>query len=356
MSVKKKKDSDNKKGKTGRKKLVFSKSWSFLWKYKKVIFSACLSTILSLFIMLYFFSRSYAISMVKNQFDVLEKDLQSIGYDFAYDNVDFYLFSPWQIMRAKNFRIYALDANNFKQINFEELNINVSPLNIEKIKIFTGSKVSLQEGSREYPVVIDDSDITIRIKNGEFKELYAIVKDINVKHLLSVNSILLQLRQDEHSSFAAIFDVKSIVLDDMTGWPLNKKIEHIQALASLYGSFDNDVTLGEAFYDWVDKGGYLAIHKGILNWKPLIMVTNGSVKFNEKAEANVSLNSASLALMETVEALSKNKLISNKGAFVVKLLLNNKAVKQNVSDKYETVISPIRINNEGLFLENIKLR
>lgn len=356
MSVKKKKDSDNQKEETKKEKFVFSKFWSFLCLYKKVIVSACLSAIISLFIMVYFFSRSYAIDMIKNQFDVLEKDLQSIGYDFAYDDVDFYLFSPWQVMRAKNFRIYALDASNFKQINFEELNINVVPLNVEKIKIFTGSKVLLQKGSREYPVVIDDSDITIRMKNGEFKELRAIVKDINMRHLASVNSILLQLKHDENASFSAMVDVKSILLDDMTAWPLNKKIEHIQILSSLQGNFDSDVTMGEAFYDWIDKGGYLAIHKGILNWKPLIMVANGSIRFNEKAEANVSLNSASLALMETIEALSKNKLISNKGAFVVKLLLDNKKVKQNASDKYDTIISPIRINKEGLFLENIKLR
>ena len=82
---------------------------NMLYRYRILLVSCFVSFGFCLWIMTIFFSRSYAIGTLKNQFEELEKNLQSIGYDFAYDNLRFYTFSPWQIMRAKNFRIYSLD-------------------------------------------------------------------------------------------------------------------------------------------------------------------------------------------------------------------------------------------------------
>ena len=137
---------------------------------------------------------------------------------------------------------------------------------------------------------------------------------------------------------------------------MNKQIDHFYLYTSMQGYWDEDILISEAFFDWIDRGGYLDVHKGILNWKPLIMVANGNIHFNEKAEPTISLNTASLALPETIDKLNENGFISNKGTFVVKLLLENKAIQQNPTDKYKTVVSPLKISPEEITLENIKLR
>ena len=94
----------------------------------------------------------------------------------------------------------------------------------------------------------------------------------------------------------------------------------------------------------------------ILNWKPLIMFAQGDVRFNQKTEPTLNLNTASLAMIETIDLLNQNGFISNKGAFVVKILLNNKAVQQNPGDAYKTVVTPLKISKDAVFLENIKLK
>lgn len=328
----------------------------FFDAYKKMLISGLVAFVLTFAVMSALFCRSYAIGVLKNHFEELEKDLQSIGYDYAYDEINFYLFSPWQIMRAKNFRIYSLDDADFKQITFKELNVNVGIWNINKVRIYIGSQLSLQRDKSEKDVVIGDSEVLARVKKGRFKELTVSIEGISIHNLMTINDVYFQLKHQRSPVLSAKLDIKGTHIDDMTGWPLNKQIDHIYLFSSVLGYIDEDMTFGESFYDWIDHGGYIAIHKGILNWKPFIMVANGDVRFNEKDEVSMSLNTASLAMLETLDALSENRLVSRKGAYVVKLLLNNKGIKQNPTDEYETIVSSIKYNKDGWFLENIKLR
>ncbi|MBQ8465610.1 MAG: DUF2125 domain-containing protein [Alphaproteobacteria bacterium] len=330
--------------------MMFLVKWRLSFLFGVVSFVVCLC-----FITAYFY-RTYAIGTLKIQFEELEKNLQSIGYDFAYDDLRFYSFSPWQIMRAKNFRIYSLDEKNFFQWNAEEFNIDVGLWNIQKVGIYLGRNHTLQIGSQEWPVHFDESNIKMRLKKGKFKELLMSFKGITVKNLAFVDSLQTQIKH-QHSPFAFTkTDLKGLTIDDATGWPLNKKVDHFYLYSSLQGSWDSDVSASDAFYEWIDKGGYVQVNKMILNWKPLIMVANGDIHFDENANSTISLNTASLAMLETIDKLDENNFISKKGAFVVKLLLNNKAIQQNPADQYKTVVTPLKISKDAVLLENIKLR
>ena len=338
------------------KKLCASLYGEFWRRYKLAIITGVTSFVICLAFVVSFLSRSYAIGILKNQFEELEKNLQSMGYDYAYDELRFYTFSPWQIMRAKNFRIYSLDETDFWQWNIDEFDINVGIWNFEKVRFYLGHKQSIQIGTEEREIYLSESDIQLRLKYGKIKELLVFLDGLNIKNLVSVDNVQAQIKHQNTPFLYGKFDIKGIHIDDMTGWPMNKQIDHFYLYSSLQGFWDEDVLLSEAFYDWIERGGYLDVHKMILNWKPLIMVGNGDIRFNEKAEPTLSLNTASLALQETVDKLNENGFISNKGTFVVKLLLENKAVLQNPSDKYKTVVSPLKIGPEGISLENIHLR
>ena len=325
-------------------------------RYRVLLISSLVSFAVCLWLMIIFFSRSYAIGTLKDQFEELEKNLQSMGYDFAYDDLHFYSFSPWQIMRAKNFRIYSLDDKDFVQWTIEELNVDVGLFNNKAVDIYLGSQQNIQINRKVWRIFLPGADVKLRVKNDAAKEVNLAIKDIQVENFCTINMLSLHLKHQKMPYLSFSLDVQGVNIDDMTGWPLNKSISHIYLDSYVDGDWDSDSLLSEAFYDWVDKGGKIAVQKAILNWKPLIMVANGNITFNEEAEPVVSLNTASLAMLETLDRLNENKYISNKGAFVVKILLGNKAVQQNVTDKYKTVVTPLKISKDGVVLENIKIR
>ena len=329
---------------------------SICQRYGIVLIAAALSFFVTFGVITAFLSRNYAVGMLKNQFEELEKNLQSIGYDYAYDDLQFYSFSPWQIMRAKNFKIYSLDDKDFWQWTVEDLNIDVGLWDNGSVDVFLGSRQSIQRDKKQWMIYVPKIDTHIRLKNGSFKEFSLSTTDVYIKNLMSLDSLMMQIKHQKAPYITVKADAKGIVIDDITGWPLNKKVDHLYLDMYQQGIWDKDILFSEAFYDWADKGGRLVVQKGILNWKPLIMVANGNIAFNEKADATVSLNTASLGLSETVEKLHDNGFISNKGAFVVKILLNNKEAQQSVSDKYKMVVSPLKFTKDGIFLENIKIK
>jgi len=325
-------------------------------KYWLMLLSGIVSAVICFTCMSAFFCRSYAIGMLKNQFEDLEKVLNSMGYDYAYDDLRFYSFSPWQIMRAKNLRIYALDENDFLQWNVEEFNVDVGLWNYEKIDIFLGSKQAFQYNQKVWNISVDDSEIMVELNNGGFENLTLKAHGIFIKNLMKIENLDFNLKHQKSPYLTADVDVKGVVIDDMTGWPLNKLVDHIYVNAVLNGDWDAGIDVSDALYEWIAMGGSIGVNKLILNWKPLIVVANGDIIFNEKLEPTISLNTASLALSETLDRLNEQGFISNKGTFVAKILLNNKAVQQKDSDKYKMVVSPLKITNDKIWLENIRIR
>ena len=325
-------------------------------KYKMMLIAGLCSAVICLLLIWSFFSRHYAMVALKNHFSDLESFLHSIGYDYAYDDIHFYSFSPWQIMRAKNFRIYALDESDFWQWTAEDLNIDVGLWNNRKVDIYWGEKHKVQRNSVVWSVFIPKSDIELRLKNKDLFDLSLSLNDVQIKNLAEVGRLSINFQRQQTPDWALSADIKGLHLNDMTGWPLNKDVDHIQIKSSLSGLWNHDLPLSDAFYVWAERGGYLKIDKLIVNWKPLITVAQGDVRFNQKSEPTLSLNTASLGMIETLDQLNANGFISNKGAYVVRILLNNKAVQQNSNDQYKTVVSPLKINKDAVFLENIKIR
>lgn len=325
-------------------------------KYWVIIVSGFVSAVLCFSFMVTFFNRNYAIGMIKNQFGELERVLNSLGYDYAYDNVTFYSFSPWQIMRIKNLRIYSLDEDNFVQWSIDDFNVDVGLWKHNKIRVFLGSKQSLQIGKDVWNVYLPDSELDVKVKANNFQKAVLKANDIVIKNLIDIKDLSLAIDKNKMSSFEVELDVKAIHIDDMTGWKLNKDVDHVYIKSSLQDYLNFDMDIAESLYEWSDRGGKLVVEKMILNWKPLIMVANGDVSFNKKFEPKISLNTASFALIETLEKLNTHGFISNKGTFVVKILLNNKAVRQKSSDKYKMVKSPLKITKDKVLLENIRIR
>lgn len=330
--------------------------WRKLIKYRVAVLSGTVAFLIVLGGIFIKLNRNYAVEVLKAQFSVLENSLLSAGYDFAYDNVEFYTLSPWQIMRIKNFRIYSLDAGHFNEWSVAELNINAGILRPNKVVVYLGENQSVTWRQRVWPLTVPDFKIFVDIKRDQLRRIAFKLQNISVENLLTIEQFDFTARSAGFPFMALRADIRGMLFDDILGWPLNKTIDHFYVNAFINGEIDRSAVMGEAVYDWIDRGGSIAVQKMILNWKPLIMVGNGDLTFDENLNASLHLNTASLALSETLDKLNENGYLLNKGVFVAKLLLDKKAVMQDAKDKYKTVVTPVKIDKDGVRVENIRIR
>ncbi len=328
--------------------------WRKLIKYQVALFSGALAFVIVLGGIFIKLNRTYAVEILKSQFSVLENSLLSAGYDFAYDHVEFYTLSPWQIVRIKNFRIYSLDAGHADEWSVAELNINAGLLRPNKVELYLDENQSIKKSQHVWSLNIPDFKINVDIKRDQLRRIAFKLQNISVENLFTIEQFDFTARSAGFPFMALRADVRGVVFDDILGWPLNKTIDHFYVNAFINGEIDRSAVIGEAVYDWIDRGGNIAVQKMILNWKPLIMVGNGDLSFDENLNASLQLNTASLALSEVLDKLNENGYLLNKGVFVAKILLDKKA-KQDTKDKYKTVVTPVKFDKDGLSVENIRI-
>ena len=334
---------------------VLGKFKRYLIKYRIALVAGIISAVLTFSVVAAFLCRNYAIGLIKNQFYVLGTALNSVGLDYAYDDISFYSFSPWQIIRIKNIKFYSVKDNTISW-TIDELNVDVGLWDYENIHIFLSSKQTIQKGKDIWDVFVPVSEISLALKANGLEDVVLKSEDIQVKNLIKIDDLVFKIKNDEKKGISVDLNVKGVVIDDMTGWTLNKEIDHVVVEASLQEVWNEDMAFNDMVYNWLKKGGNIKVNRVILNWKPLISVASGVMQFSEKFEPKVSLNTASIALIETLEKLNDQGFISNKGTFVVKILLENKAKKQRATDKHKMVVSPLKISKDKILLENIRIR
>ena len=197
-------------------------------------------------------------------------------------------------------------------------------------------------------------------KNNEIKDFNLQAADIALDNLAQIGSLKFAMQRgnghkvNEKSPFMeTLLEIKDIHIDNYTAWPMNKHVDHIYLNANIIGEIKEQPIFNEALYNWVENNGFIDIKKLIINWKPLVMVAKGDLFFNELLLPDVNLNTSSMALTDTLVQMNQNGWLDDKGVFVVKILLNNKSFKKNQADKYFTVTTPIKINNQQILIENI---
>ena len=283
------------------------------------------------------------------------------GYDIAYEHLSFSLFSPWQILRIQNFKIYSLDTNNYKEWQFDEVAVSSDIFNTKNIRFHFSKKQTLQVGSRKWDVEIPQclAEMTIA-KQNFIQDFHLQAADIKINNLADISEFRFALQRanghlvNENSPFMeTLLEIKDAHIDDYTAWPMNKHIDHIFLNANIIGEIEEQPIFSESLYSWIENNGFIDIQKLIINWKPLVMVAKGDLFFNEQLEPDITLNTSSMALADTLEEMNQNSWLDDKGVFVVKILLNNKSFKKNQSDQYFTVTTPIKVNNQQILVENI---
>lgn len=334
---------------------------NFFHKFILIIGSGILTFSLSLTFIWLMLERSLAISTIKEEILKIESSLLAIGYDIAYDNLSFSQFSPWQIIRIDNFRIYSLDENNYTQWQCDELAVSTEVFNTKRIRFHFSQNQSLQKGIDKWNVQVPESSVELIIsKQKHIQNVNVQIANLSIEKKANIGSLKFAMQRgngnlvnDKSPFMETHLEIKDIHIDDYTAWPMNKHIEHVYLNANIIGTIEEQEILSESLYKWVEQEGFVDIQKLIINWKPLVMVAKGEMFFNEELSPNISLNTSSMALTDTLETMNQNGWLEDKGVFVAKILLNNKSFKKNQSDKYFTVTTPIKLNKEQILIENI---
>lgn len=334
---------------------------NFLQRFLFIIGAGVLAFALTLTFIWLSLERNQAISVIKEEILKFENSLLAMGYDIAYDNLSFSHISPWQMLRIENLRIYSLDPNHYTQWGCSEFAVSSNIFNTRKIRFHFSQNQTLQVGTHQWNMQVPNSlgELTIS-KSNQIQDATLQAADIAIDQLAEIGSLKFALQRgnghqvnDQSPFMETLFELKDIHIDDYTAWPMNKHIDHIYLNANIIGAINEQNIFSESLYNWIEQEGFIDIKKLIINWKPLVMVAKGDLFFNEHLEPDVTLNTSSMALTDTLEKMNQNGWLEDKGVFVVKILLNNKSFKKNQTDQYFTVTTPIKLNNKQILVENI---
>ncbi len=328
-----------------------------------LLLSAVISGFIALSLLIFWFVRGYTISLLKQEIVKFEKSLSEIGYDFAYDDLQFNQFSPFNILTVKNLKIYSLDGRNYYEWQIPELKMGSALFSSQHLKLSFGSEFMFQKGLDIYQLLTPKLTTNIELDEGGIRDLNISAKDFQISGILSAEYLNISAQKLDSEDdiklnpfFESKINIKNIRLAENVNLPLDKDIFRVYIHANIAGKMQPAETYRESIDEWLHSGGMIDIKRLIVNWNPLLMVARGDVYFNEKLEPNLHLMTSSKAFIETLDLLEKDNLIDRKGAFVVKILLNNKAFKLRKDDQYDTITTPINFNSGEVLIENIPVK
>ena len=88
---------------------------SFLRRYALMLSTGLLTAVIGITGIWISLERAQLIAAIKQELLDIENSLLAAGYDVAYEELGFNHFSPWQVMRIKDLKIYSLDGANYKE-------------------------------------------------------------------------------------------------------------------------------------------------------------------------------------------------------------------------------------------------
>lgn len=317
--------------------------------------SAALVTFLCLWIYL---ARSASISNIKAEILRLQTSLNETGWDIAYDDLSFSPLYPKNVLKVKNFILYAPEKNF--RLTFPSIEIKADLFNPERLNFVYSSEAELSFGDKNYKLHLPQLTTEMMYDEYGLRQLTITAAEINIPQLADISKLQFAVMQMAPANIKTLsplleshLQIENIKFNKSLNLPWSDKIEKIYLNGNIIGKAKLNKSYKESIYEWLSIGGYVDIKKLVLNSKPLALVGRGNLNFNEKLAPNLHLETSSKALLDVLEQMERHKWLENKGVFVSKILLSNKAFKMSKSDEHLTVTTPIDYKDGKLLVENI---
>lgn len=121
---------------------------SFLRRYALMLSTGLLTAVIGITVIWISLERAQLIAAIKQELLDIENSLLAAGYDVAYEELGFNHFSPWQVMRIKDLKIYSLDGANYKEWKCDEFAVSADVFDIRKIRFHFSRNQTIQKELR----------------------------------------------------------------------------------------------------------------------------------------------------------------------------------------------------------------
>ena len=347
------------------KKLPFNINYKILKNNRLGVFSFLFAfTIMFLFINITL-ARNAVIRNIKAQLSQAIQNLNEIGLDISYENLEFNNIFIYPILEAHNFQIYNLQGNALWNVRFPDLTVHSSLFNAQNLKIKFSNYAELRYNAQNYPTTFENTNIQLTLdEKSHLEVLKTDLENINIKNFAKIQSLIWHLNKIETSVKAPVMlpttesslEINNIALNGLLNYPLTSQIRRIFIKANVIGRIDADNSFLLSAENWLQSGGFIEIPSFMISWDPLLMVGRGSVTFNEKFSPQIQLHTSSKAIQELLNDLLKIDFIEKKGTFVANILLGAKSFKLKKEDKHLTVSTPITYSDGKLAIENVTIK
>ena len=299
---------------------------------------------------------------IKKYFSIIQHNLNIAGYDIAYEDMEFNTLYPYPLLTAKNFQIYKRSEKDFISWKIKNIEINSGLFSPQTICFDLSATQLLQIKTSEYTITPQQSNICLDFDiNGLYNFTYS-ANNTNIKNISEIQEIKIGARRIMPKSItntSPFFDIHARInnfkFNGLLKYPLSQTISDIYLNSVIIGSISSNNDFSTSLNQWRENNGYIDIKRLTINWSPLVLVGRGEMHFNKKFSPSIRINSSSKGLLELISQLQENKHIDSKGAFVSKILLENKSFLLQDEDKHSTVITPIDFKDGKISVENITI-
>ncbi len=306
--------------------------------------------------------RRFMLNQIKQFVLILEHNLHTAGYDLAYEDLNFSSLYPYALASAQNFQIYKKDAADFISWKIDQIKINSGFFSPKKITFDFSAPQKLQIKAKEYSIVPGNSAMDLNFDANGLNSIILEAENIYIKDFAEIKDFSFGARKTMPQAIyesSPFFDghlrIHHVKLNGLLDYPLGQDIKNIALDTVLSGVIPYRQDFADSLDQWLKVGGHIDIRRFLINWHPLLLIARGELLFNEKFAPNLRLTASARGLLELLTQLQDKKLIDGKGAFVAKILLENKAFTIDDNDKHLSVVTPIDWRDDTLSVEKITI-
>ncbi len=310
-------------------------------------------------------SRNAAVRNLKAELAQLTAVLNQTGLDIAWDRLEFNNIFFYPLVEAENLRLYNLRGTHLWSYGIQKISARPNLFNARHVNFVISGDMHLQYDSLSRAVQAQTAGWQLEFsKDGQFEELELQFDDTDIKDTAKIKTVIAAVRRLHNvtrgpvllPSLEGHLEISDTTLNGLLDYPLGAEIERIYLKANLMGELPLKDTIILDGEKWLHNGGFIEIPSLNVSWKPLLMVGNGSISFDENFSPVITIQTSSTAFLNLLDDLQKNEFLDRKGVFVANILLNAKAFKLHEDDKYLTVTTPISYRDKTLAIENVTVK
>lgn len=310
-------------------------------------------------------SRTMAIRRIRAELSRTISYLNQLGYDVAYDKIEFNAVFFFPLVDIENLQIYNLKGTDNWALQFKEIKAYPNMLGKKRIRFESAAGGQFVFNDFASQMTSDKTFLDISMADNAFDELVFHAESINIKDFAKIKKIAFLLESLPQKTtnasvttpaFESLFEVNDVDINGLVNYPLSSHLKLFYTKAEIIGRPVPEEDLLTSLETWLKQGGFIEVPSLIIQWQPLTLVGRGTINFSETFSPRLNFKTSSKGILHLIKDLQDNAYLDSKNVFVANILLTNKAFKLNPDDDELTISTPISYADGKLSIENLTLK